>query len=243
MFTNSDEIKSIVARSRPYKAAGSDGVINLLLKRLPDSAFSFLADIFNECLRQSYWPKHFASAKVIAIPKAGRKCSNISDFRPISLLNSTGKLFERIIYSRISDYGNINNIFNANQFGFRPQHSDLKLRKNIQIACFADDTAIYTSANRTKTITNALQTALSNIDKYFSSWKIKINPQKTQAILFPFNRQRKRIPNQSINLNGAELSFSNEVKYLGMILDKHLIFASHISATCLKVNAFMQFIQ
>lgn len=51
-----DELKQVVGRLRPFKSSGPDGIKNILLKRLPDFAYEHLANIFNECLRTSYWP-------------------------------------------------------------------------------------------------------------------------------------------------------------------------------------------
>lgn len=56
--------------------------------------------------------------------------------------------------------------------------ADSKLPKKIQTACYA--------------ICGDLQNALSRIDEYIKRCKIKISANKTQAIVFPFNRQTKR---------------------------------------------------
>ena len=42
---------------------------------------------------------------------------------PISLLNIISKIFEKIIYKRVINFLNKNNILTANQFGFRSGHS------------------------------------------------------------------------------------------------------------------------
>jgi hypothetical protein len=81
--------------------------------------------------------------------------------------------------------------------------SDLKFNIHTQSACYADDTAIFSSANRTTTILKNLQKSLSKVENFFDKWKIKANAQKTQAIVFPFNRQIRRRPTERLNLAGA----------------------------------------
>ena len=70
--------------------------------------------------------------------------------------------------------------------------------------------------------------------KYFYKWKIKINPNKTQAIIFPYNNSPKRSPNRELNFENESLSIQNDVKYLGVCLDKKLTFAKHIGEICKK---------
>ena len=48
------------------------------------------------------------------------KCAN---YRPISLLSNIGKIFERIMYTRLESFLDINDIMYNLQFGFRKKHS------------------------------------------------------------------------------------------------------------------------
>jgi transposase len=56
-------------------------------------------------------------------------------------------------------------------------------------------------------------------------WKIKINASKTQAIYF--SRCTKNVPQTEITLNGDGIPWSDEVKYLGVLLDKRLKLVFH----------------
>lgn len=114
--------------------------------------------------------------------------------------------------------------------------SDIPCLRQMNAAYYADDTAIYTSANRTKTICNRLQRALVSVNKYFSKWKISVNPDKTQAIIFPFNNQRKRTITTPIKLNNTAITFSNPIKYLGVTFDAKLNFGAHIKNICAKAS-------
>lgn len=109
--------------------------------------------------------------------------------------------------------------------------ADLKTPKDSEVAYYADDTGIFTSANRSNTIVKRLQKALDTIDLYFQTWKIKINGGKTQAIIFPFNNQRRRAPSLPLMYRSTQIEFAKSVKYLGVHLDAKLTFAEHIKYT------------
>ena len=103
---------------------------------------------------------------------------------------------------------------------------DLPVPKNIYISLFADDLAICTYSYRVSTIVNRLNKAINKIYKYYNKWKIKLNPMKTEAIIFT-----KRRPSVTANIvvNDLIIEWSNCVKYLGVYLDSKLTFTKHIN--------------
>jgi hypothetical protein len=60
---------------------------------------------------------------VFSILKPGKDPALTSSFRPISLLDTTGKLFEKILLSRILYDVTGRGLFRDEQFGFRPKQS------------------------------------------------------------------------------------------------------------------------
>ena len=48
-----DQLEELQARKTP----GLDDVLNTALRLLPEPRVQFLTDLFNECLRQAYFPK------------------------------------------------------------------------------------------------------------------------------------------------------------------------------------------
>ena len=62
------------------------------------------------------------TAKVIPIFKSGDQ-SIISNYRPVSVLNSFSKIFEKVYYKQLLNYLTDRNILYNFQFGFRPGHS------------------------------------------------------------------------------------------------------------------------
>jgi hypothetical protein len=62
-------------------------------------------------------------AGVISIPKPGKDPALPSSYRPISLLDTIGKIFEKILLSRILHEVGERGLLRDEQFVFRPRHS------------------------------------------------------------------------------------------------------------------------
>ena len=68
------------------------------------------------------FPDSLKIAKIISIYKKGGP-TDLSNYRPISLLPTISKIFERIIHIQLQEYLNCNNLLAEQQYGFRPNHS------------------------------------------------------------------------------------------------------------------------
>jgi hypothetical protein len=85
-------------------------------------------------------------------------------------------------------------------------------------------------------VCDGFQSQLNSLTDYFKQWKIKVNASKTQAIYFTRCRSPRGLPSTRIVLAGQEMPWSLEVKYLGVTLDKRLIFASHTAKSIEKAK-------
>lgn len=109
-------------------------------------------------------------------------------------------------------------------------HLHLNIPINItELALYTDDPIICTTSWRLDTITNRLVEALRVIQKHYNKWKIKLNQNKTEAILIT-KRSSKMLPR--IVTKGRLIKWSENVKYLGVTLDAKLNFNEHIRACC-----------
>ena len=68
------------------------------------------------------FPDSLKIAKVKPIFKKN-DTHTINNYRPISLLPSVSKIFEKIIYHQTYSYFQSNNLFFTSQYGFRAGHS------------------------------------------------------------------------------------------------------------------------
>lgn len=113
--------------------------------------------------------------------------------------------------------------------------ADIPIRKDTLTAIYADDTAILSKSCSVSAISSRLQTHLNFIHRWSLDWRIKINPDKTQAIVFTDKIQNHK-PETQLSLDGTKIPWTNTVKYLGMTLDSKLKFTQHISQARKKAN-------
>ena len=92
------------------------------------------------------------------------------------------------------------------------------------LGIYADDTAIVTQAKSRTAAIRLLQKHLNLLLRWFRDWKIKINPEKSQAILFS---KGLLAPPKQLSILGHHPPWLEEAKYLGLIFDKKLIWKSH----------------
>ncbi|XP_044597530.1 uncharacterized protein LOC123274105 [Cotesia glomerata] len=78
------------------------------------------------------------------------------------------------------------------------------------------------------------QRALDLIQKWCTGKSLRVNPTKTEMVLFTKRRKLKII---APSIFGTELKFSKEVRYLGVTLDSKLTWRSHIEKQTKKATA------
>jgi len=81
-----------------------------------------MCKIINNSFAKGIFPSALKIAKVFPIRKDGSK-SEIGNYRPISLLPSFSKIYEKLVHSRLYNYLTKLNILTEAQFGFRKKRS------------------------------------------------------------------------------------------------------------------------
>lgn len=116
--------REVATNLNPKKAPGYDLITAEILKQLPDVAIKLITIIFNAVLRLGHYPPQWKVAQIIPIPKQGKDPSQVSSYRPISLLPIISKLFEKMFLQKLKPLLEENKLIPAYQFGFRAQHSN-----------------------------------------------------------------------------------------------------------------------
>ena len=112
------EMWDIVRKLKP-KAPGPTGITALQLQNLPNNMTDFLLYIFNQSLSAGYFPDKLKHALMIYIPKALLSQHHVPNYRPISLLDTHGKVYDKIIKNRTDQHTETHNQHNTRQHGFR----------------------------------------------------------------------------------------------------------------------------
>jgi len=118
-LTNIYEVKRKILSLKLRSAPGKDGITHLILRHLSRNTLTLLTSLFNHLLRLGYFPTCWKRAKVVPIPKPNKPATDPNSYRPISLLITLGKLFERIIAVRLTSFVNRQHLLPRTQFGFR----------------------------------------------------------------------------------------------------------------------------
>ena len=104
------------------KSSGSDLLSNSIIKIAIPYLANQLTHLINLSLVTGYVPEQITISKVLPLFKEGNK-REFTNYRPIAIISTIGKVMEKIICSQLSNYLNRNNLLHINQFGFRSKHS------------------------------------------------------------------------------------------------------------------------
>jgi len=115
------EIISIANGLKPKASAGYDLLSTEMLKCIIPYIAEPLAKIINHSFASGTVPDSLKIARVCPIFKTGDP-SDFTNYRPISILPSVSKIFEKLVYNRLLTYLSKHSILYKNQFGFRANH-------------------------------------------------------------------------------------------------------------------------
>lgn len=115
----------------------------------------------------------------------------------------------------------------------------LKALNNIGIYTqgFADDIVIIVLGLCLKTVIEVMQKALQIVEQWCRAEELKVNPLKTTIVTF--TNRRINDDETKLRLFGVEIIPKKEVKYLGVILDKRLLFKSHVEKITIKASKLL----
>jgi hypothetical protein len=127
---NSHDLVKIVSGLESKASQDMFGLSNNLIKKVIDNIAYPLTHIFNLSLQSGVIPNELKMAKVIPIFKLNSKdaelLSDMSNYRPISLLSIFSKILEKLVALKLTDYLNANNLLYKHQYGFQKQKSTVQ---------------------------------------------------------------------------------------------------------------------
>jgi hypothetical protein len=121
-FINAFEVKKIIDNLNIRKSTGIDGISTRILKHCGDTITQAIASIINNSIACGVFPESLKFARVLPIFKSG-KHELPSNYRPISILPTISKIYERHIASQMQSFFEQTNIIYNAQSGFRKHHS------------------------------------------------------------------------------------------------------------------------
>ncbi|MBW0490729.1 hypothetical protein O181_030444 [Austropuccinia psidii MF-1] len=238
------------------KAPGPDQIANELLKETSFLLTLHLEKVFNSCLRNGYFRTSWKKAVTAIIRKSGKDdYSDPKSYQPIALLNTLGKLFEKIINDRLSFWAEHTGTLANGHMGGRPGRSIYDAfviliswikaqwqKGRLVMGLFLDVSSAYPSVEISlgfiddvvhlvsdstleKTITRLHERGKLSLD-----WGMKhgaiFDKKKAKAIIFLHKRITSLEP---FVFGDQEIEFEKEVKWLGLILDQRLFFKKQVA--------------
>lgn len=98
--------------------------------------------------------------------------------------------------------------------------------------CYADDILVLVEDRNTDIVMEVARDLLSRVLDNIRQTGLRISPAKTEAVLFGHRGQPKPV----LRLDDFDITFSNGMKYLGVIVDSRWSFEPHLKYVADKVS-------
>jgi hypothetical protein len=92
---------------------------------------------------------------------------------------------------------------------------------HVELALYADDTAIRATSRKTTMLVFYLESYLSELQRWLSEWRIVINVSKSFAMIFA-RAGRRVIQPRLVTSIGEPIQWVDTTRYVGVTLDKRL---------------------
>jgi len=95
----------------------------------------------------------------------------------------------------------------------------------VKISQFADDIALWKTHKNILFAGKKVHQGLTAIVDWCGNWGFQLSPQKTVGVLFT---QKKSTPKLEIKIDGKDVQFKKEARFLGLIFDDKLSWKKHL---------------
>ena len=109
------------------KASGPDCIPVLVLKNCEPVLSYIVAELFNKCLEESFFPDSWKVSSVVPVFKNVGEKSTAKNYCPVSLLSVVSKVFEKLVNNKIVDHLEKCGLYSDFQYGFRSSRSTADL--------------------------------------------------------------------------------------------------------------------
>ncbi|KAJ2942223.1 hypothetical protein O0L34_g15770 [Tuta absoluta] len=104
--------------------------------------------------------------------------------------------------------------------------------KGLKLSQYADDLCILNRATNPEHATMRAEWAAEAIVEYYTRWGLKCNIEKTECIMF--TKKKKYRP--TVKLKQQTLHYQKQIRYLGVIFDKHMKMNQHTEKVVTKLK-------
>ena len=112
-----------------------------------------------------------------------------------------------------------------------------QLKLHAKISLYADDTVLYISGASPQDLIQKLQEDLNKVENWCKRNRLTINAKKTKVVILGTSKQMCKYKPRPLILNNEPLQYVDSYKYLGVTLDNHLTYNTHLNNT-IKITAY-----
>lgn len=110
----------------------------------------------------------------------------------------------------------------------------IKVSAGVTLVAYADDLAVMVVAKHPLQVEEKANATMNKISQWMCNHSLKLAPEKSEAVLLI---GRKKCGPIRILLDGETIELKNNVRYLGVELDRKLSFTKHVELIRTKANA------
>ena len=139
-----DEIKKAIHQTSSGRASGKDGIPAEIYKAAGPNALKAFHDVLLSIWEEEKKPDDFCDALIVSLYKNKGSKSDCRNYRGISLLSITGKIFARVILNRLVTVSEQN--LSKVQCGFRPGRSTVDMifaMRQLQEKCIEQNMPLF----------------------------------------------------------------------------------------------------
>ena len=120
--------------------------------------------------------------------------------------------------------------------------------KNSEVTMYADDTSISYSSKNIDELNETLNSDLDSLKQWLEGNKLSLNVIKTQAMVIGSRPNIKEVSDKlvrtpSFAIGNSHIDVVDNAKYLGVQLDKHLVWDEHTKALRSKISRSLGFLK
>ena len=208
--TETEVLKFI--KESPSKTCSLDPCSTHIVKQCIDILLPSLTKLVNLSLKNGIFPNPFKQAIVTPLlKKSTLSKEDLKSYRPVSGLSFLSKLVERIVAAQIRSHMDSHDLGNT----FQSAYTQL---------------FIHLSPDDSLKSFDRLKSCLNDIQVWMSENKLKLNPDKTEFIVFGAKDRHKWLSDSlPVNILGNCLSPADVVRNLGVLFDAKFCFTNHVN--------------
>ena len=153
-------VKEVITNLDSSEASGADCIPVVVLKNYEPEPSYILVELFNMCLKESYFPDCWKVSLVVPVFRIIGERSTAKNYCPVSLLSVVSKVFEKLVNNRIVDHLQKCGLFSDFQYGFRSSGSTADLLTVVSDRIFA---RVFNRSGATRAVAPGISKAFDRV--------------------------------------------------------------------------------